>query len=198
MMQVKLVKNEKEKLQIRIIGVQAAYVNALRRYFQFEVPTMAIEDVEFRANNGILYDEMIAHRVGLLPLKTDLQSYNLKNECKCKGTGCAQCELKLTLKTVGPKTVYAADLKSKDPKVKPVFPQTPITKLLDGQELTFEATAVLGLGKEHSKWSTGLVFYKDNPTITIKKQPINAEEVMKRCNKAFLERKTDWKYKFKV
>ncbi len=58
-----------------------------------EVPTMAIEDVEFRKNNSILYDEIIAHRLGLVPLKTDLKSYNLPEKCKCKGEGCARFQL---------------------------------------------------------------------------------------------------------
>ena len=53
-----------------------------------EVPTMAIEDVEFRKNNSILYDEMLAHRLGLVVLKTDLKSYDLLEECTCKGKGC--------------------------------------------------------------------------------------------------------------
>lgn len=181
MMELKLVEQKKEKMQFKIEKTTPAYVNALRRYITFEVPTMAIEDVEFRKNNSILYDEMVAHRLGLVPLKTDLSSYNLMADCKCKGAGCAQCQLKLTLKASGPKTVYASDLKSKDPKVKPVYPGIPIVKLLDGQELELEATAVLGQGKMHAKWSTGLAYYQHIPLIKVKKQPKNPEDVAKRC-----------------
>lgn len=143
------------------------YVNALRRTIINQVPTMAIEDVEFKKNNSILYDEIIAHRLGLLVLSTDLRSYNIPSECSCKGKGCLKCTLKMTLKVKGPCIVYASDIKSKDPKVKPVYQKTIIAKLLKDQELELVATAVLGEGKEHAKWSPGLAHYIYNPTITI-------------------------------
>jgi len=161
-MEIKLVENQEKKnrLVFSVKGVDTAYANTLRRIMGFEVPVMAIEDVEFRKNTSILYDEMIAHRLGLIPLSTDLKSYNMMSECKCKGAGCASCTVKLILKVQGPCTVYASDIKSKDPEIKPLYGKMPIVKLLEGQELEFEATAVLGQGKEHSKWATGLVYYK--------------------------------------
>ncbi len=161
-MEIKLVENQEKKnrLIFSVKGVDTAYANTLRRIMGFEVPVMAIEDVEFRKNTSILYDEMIAHRLGLIPLSTDIKSYNMMNECKCKGAGCASCTVKLTLKVQGPCTVYASDIKTKDPEIKPLYGKMPIVKLLEGQELEFEATAVLGQGKEHSKWATGLVYYK--------------------------------------
>jgi DNA-directed RNA polymerase subunit D len=67
-MDVKLIETGKDAMTIRIDTIDAAYANALRRYMQFEVPVMAVEDVEFRANSGILYDEMVALRIGLIPL----------------------------------------------------------------------------------------------------------------------------------
>ncbi|MGV8087094.1 MAG: DNA-directed RNA polymerase subunit D [Candidatus Woesearchaeota archaeon] len=161
-MDIKLVENQEKKnrLIFSLKGADTAYANTLRRIMGFEVPVMAIEDVEFRKNTSILYDEMIAHRLGLIPLSTDLKSYNMMSECKCKGAGCASCTVKLILKVQGPCTVYASDIKSKDPEIKPMHGKMPIVKLLEGQELEFEATAVLGQGKEHSKWATGLVYYK--------------------------------------
>lgn len=151
---------KKNKLTFSLSGVDTAYANTLRRIMGFEVPVMAIEDIEFRKNDSILYDELLAHRIGLIPLTTDLKSYNIMNECKCKGAGCASCTVKLTLKAKGPCTVYASDIKTKDPAIKPVYGDAPIVKLLENQELELEATAILGLGKEHSKWCPGLVFYR--------------------------------------
>lgn len=161
-MEVKLVENQEKKnrLIFSLKGVDTAYANTLRRIMGFEVPVMAIEEVEFRKNTSILYDEMISHRLGLIPLTTDLKSYNMMSECKCKGAGCASCTVKLILKAQGPCTVYSSDIKSKDPEIKPINGKMPIVKLLEGQELEFEATAVLGQGKEHSKWCPGLVYYK--------------------------------------
>ncbi|MBI2134795.1 DNA-directed RNA polymerase subunit D [Candidatus Woesearchaeota archaeon] len=172
-MEVRVLENKKDEGKVSFIikDTSAAFVNALRRIIIEEVPTMAIEDVEFRKNNSILYDEMIAHRLGLMPLKTDLKSYNLPEKCKCEGKGCARCQLKLTIhvtnKKAAPITVYASDIKSKDPAVKPVYPTTPIVKLLKDQSLELEATAVLGKGKDHSKWSPALVYYKYKPVIEI-------------------------------
>ncbi len=181
-MDVKLLSKKNEKLVFSIKGEDASFVNALRRYMLVEVPTMAIESVEFRKNNSILYDEMIAHRLGLVPLKTDLKSYVQSSKCKCKGAGCAKCTLKLTLKsgkTVG--FIYASQIKSKDPKVKPVYPKTPIAKLIENQDLVFEATAVLGSGKDHMKFSPCLAFFRHNPNIVIKKNPVNAEKIVEQC-----------------
>lgn len=168
-MEVKLINkdNKKGTIIFSVSDTDHAYMNTLRRTILDNVPVMAIDEVEFRKNNSILYDEIIAHRLGLLPLSTDLKSYNLISECKCKGAGCARCTLKLTLSVKGPKMVLASDIKTKDPKVKPVFPSTPIVKLLKNQELKFEATACLGVGKEHSKFIPGLAWYTYKPIVTI-------------------------------
>jgi DNA-directed RNA polymerase subunit D len=166
-MEVRVLESDKEKGKLSFIvkDSSAAFVNTLRRVMVEEIPTMAIEDIEFRKNNSILYDEIIAHRLGLVPLKTDLKSYNLPEDCKCEGKGCARCQVKFTLKASAAGYVYASDLKSKDPAIKPVNPKTPIVKLIKGQSLEMEATAVLGKGKEHSKWSPCLAYYKYKPSI---------------------------------
>lgn len=176
-MEVKLVKKDKNQLVLNIKGVSPAYMNTLRRVVMKEVPVLAIEDVEFRKNTSALYDEIIAHRLGMLSIKTDTKTYNLPATCKCKGAGCAQCQVKMTLKAEGPKTVYAEELKSKDPKATPVHGKTPIVKLLEGQTLELEATAIMGQGKEHAKWNAALAYYKEVPHLKIKNQPSNAKEL---------------------
>ncbi|MBI2128953.1 DNA-directed RNA polymerase subunit D [Candidatus Woesearchaeota archaeon] len=182
-MEIRLLENDKKnfKLSFVIKDSTAAIVNAVRRNAISKVLTMAIEDVEFKENSSVLYDEIVAHRLGLIPLKTDLRSYTLPIKCKCEGKGCAHCQLKLTLKAKGPAVVYASDIKSKDPKVVPVYPETPIAKLTKGQELELEATAVLGSGEDHIKWSPGLVYYKNKPIVEIIKDCENREEVVKAC-----------------
>lgn len=180
-MEVKLLKKENEKLSFVLKDSHAFFANTLRRIIIEEVPTLAIEDVEFRANSSALYDEIVAHRLGLIPIKTDLKSYELPSECSCKGKGCAKCRLKLTLKAKGAGVVYAENIKSRDPKCKPVHEKMPITKLLKGQNLELEATAILGQGKEHSKWVPGLVFYKEYPLIEITKEGESCEEAANVC-----------------
>jgi len=141
-----------------------ALANALRRLMIDSVPTMAIEEIQFVKNDGALYDEMLAHRMGLLPLTTDLKGYDVK---KADEEYNAKNSLKLTLKTKGPCTVFAEDLKSKDPKVKPVNPKTPLVKLLKGQELELEATAILGTGKQHVKFAPCLAWYTYQSKVTV-------------------------------
>ena len=171
---------EAGKLSFILKGSIPAFANALRRFTVEEVPVMAIEDVEIRKNNSILYDEMVAYRLGLVPLTTDLKSYNLPSKCKCKGEGCARCQLKMTIKVKGPATVCASDIKSKDTGIKPVHSKMPIVKLLKGQDVEIEATAILGQGKEHMKWSPGLVYYKYKPSIDIGTVK-NPEAVVESC-----------------
>ena len=137
-MEIRVLENNKEQGKVSFILKDStpAFANTLRRLMIDDVPAMAIEDVEFQKNNSILYDEMIAHRLGLVPLKTDLKSYNLPDKCKCEGKGCNRCQLKMVLRaTKGSGVVYASEIKSKDPAVKPVFPNMPIVKLLKGQTL---------------------------------------------------------------
>ncbi|MFC1727876.1 DNA-directed RNA polymerase subunit D [Nanoarchaeota archaeon] len=184
-MKLKILSKDKKKEKIVFLLEESTpgFANALRRTMTEQVPTMAIEEIEFRKNSSVLYDEIIAHRMGLIPLKTDLKTYNLPENCTCKGEGCAKCTLKLILKVKGPITVLASDLQSKDPMVVPAHPNTPIVKLLKGQELELEATAVLGKGSEHAKWSPCLAFYKYKPSIDFKDSAKNVEKCVKLCPK---------------
>ena len=180
-MEVRVLENNKEqgKLFFILRDSDPIFANTLRRLMIDEVPTMAIEDVEFSKNNSILYDEMIDHRLGLIPLKTDLKSYNLPEKCKCEGKGCNRCQLKLVLRaTKGSGTVYASEIKSKDPAVKPVYSDMPIVKLLKGQTIELEATAVLGKGKNHMKWSPCHIYYKYKPIIEITGEVKNPEAII--------------------
>lgn len=179
-MDIKPLSKQGNKLTFLIKDTNNAFVNTLRRLIISEVPTMAIRRVTLVKNNSALFDEILAHRLGMVPIVTDLSSYNLSEKCTCKGAGCAKCQLIITLKAEGPLTVYASDLKFQDPKIKPVHAKIPIVKLLKGQELEFEAVATLGTGKEHAKFTPGLVYYKGYPKISIDKVK-NVEEVVKSC-----------------
>jgi DNA-directed RNA polymerase subunit D len=112
---------------------------------------------------------VLSHRLGLIPLTTDLKSYELPKSPEDIEERKAKCTLTLTLKEKGPKTVYASDLKTSDPKVKPVFPKTPIVILLKNQEVELLAVAVMGKGKDHAKWSPGHIWYTYKPTLKISK-----------------------------
>lgn len=188
-MEIVLLHQDKDKMNVTFIMKKADPViaNMLRRLILEEVPTMAVEDVEISKNNSIMYDEIVAHRLGLIPLTTDLKSYILNDECKCEGKGCARCTVQMTLKKKD-SMVYASNIESKDPKIVPVYPKTPIVKLLKGQDFEAILTAQLGKGRDHMKWAPGVVWYKYKPVIDINQSNIkDPEAVIKVCPKGVLE-----------
>ena len=136
--------------------------NAIRRIILDEVPTFAIEDVEFVRNDSAIYEEALAHRLGLVPIKTDLIAYNLKDECSCGGIGCALCEVKMTISQDEEGYVRSSSIKSDDPQIVPADDQIIITKLLPGKTFQANLKAVLGKGKEHAKWSPAHTYLKEN------------------------------------
>lgn len=146
------------------------------------IPTMAIEWVDFIKNSSALSDEIIANRLGQIPLTFDKKIYNLHESCKCKGKGCSRCQVKLSLKRIGPCTVYSEDLKSRNKDVKAIFEKIPIVELFEDEELEFEAIAQLGTGKEHAKWQAAVVGYKNTPIISVKvKNKKDFEKYIKVC-----------------
>ena len=168
-MKLEVLHKDKNKAVFVIEGINAPIANMIRRYVMNYVPTLAIEEVEFSKNSSALYDEILAHRLGLIPIKTDLKSYNFMGDCKCKGKGCNHCQLILALKSKGPCTVYSGGLESKDKDCTPVYDKMPIVKLLEDQELKIEAVAVLGMGKDHAKFCPGLIYYRGYPDIKVNK-----------------------------
>lgn len=158
-MKIKVLDKKDNELVFMIEGINNTIANTIRRIIIAEVPTLAVDEVTFVKNQTALYDEVLAHRIGLMPIKTDLKAYSLKDGANTKAT----TELKLTLKVKGPNTVYSGDFKSKDPKCIPVFDNIPLITLLKDKELVIQATAILGKGKYHMKFSSGLCYYINAP-----------------------------------
>ena len=167
-MEIKFLSKDKNKFSFRITDTDHVFVNTLRRIIMEEVPTLAIDEVNFAENTSALYDEMIALRLGLIPLKTDLKSYIFPDEAKNESDPRTFLNFKLTAK--GPITVYASDLQSQDPKIEPAYKKMIIVKLLKDQKLELEATAKLGKGKEHMKFSPALAHFYNVSTVNVKKR----------------------------
>jgi DNA-directed RNA polymerase subunit D len=139
---IKEINYDKEKNKMDFItDMPISLANAIRRS-ALEIPIMAVDEVEITKNDSALYDEIIAHRIGLIPIKTDKSSK----------------EVKFKLKEIGPKTVYATDIK---PSIETDY-KIPIVILDNEQELEIVAEARLGKGIEHIKYSPGLVYYRHN------------------------------------
>jgi DNA-directed RNA polymerase subunit D len=154
--EIQILEKTDDFMRFIVRGVNVPYVNALRRIMLTEVPIMAIDEVVILENSSILHDEILAHRIGFIPLKTDLDSYNLPDECKCESElGCNLCRANLILEAEATDkaiTVYSGDLKSENPDIAPVSSKIPIVKLAPEQKINLEAYARLGKGKKHAKW----------------------------------------------
>ena len=161
-------------------GATPSLLNALRRTMLSQVPKLAIEDVTIYDNTSALFDEMVAHRLSLLPVPTDLNAFNRRwkdnnaspreAECPtCGGEGCSSCTVLFTLSKEGPCMVLSGDLvPAADAKYKIVDPKIPIVKLLEGQRVMLEAGAILGTGIEHAKWqAVTAVGYLEYPQIKV-------------------------------
>ncbi|NYT18070.1 MAG: DNA-directed RNA polymerase subunit D [Methanobacteriales archaeon] len=166
-MEIEIKNQDDQELVFTIEGADVSLVNALRRIATVEVPTLAIETVQFTRNDARIFDEALAHRLGLVPIITDLEVVIPQEECDCEDY-CSRCSVSFTLKGKGPKTLYSGDLKSSDPQIKPVLDTIPLVKLREGEELELEAIAQLGTGSQHAKWQpTTSCAYKHYPQITI-------------------------------
>jgi len=144
---IQVLTSDKKKISIKLKGVTLQYANALRRICLNGVPIYAIDTVDMIENSSVLADEGIAHRLGLIPLKTDLSRSDESDS-----------RIMLTLDsgdaTETGRTVTSAELSSDDQVVKPSSDQIPIVHLAPGQKLKFEAYAKLGKGTEHAKWNS--------------------------------------------
>lgn len=173
-MKIKIIEKGREEIKFEVEKITPAFANALRRVMMMEVPILAIEDVDFRINDSPLFDEVISHRLGLIPLKFRPNMLNKKGECSCGGEGCINCQVVFVLDKTGPCTVYSSDMKSTNPEVEPLYEKIPIAKLGENQRLSLEATALIGTGKEHAKWKASNAFYSyDNDVFTFTVETIS-------------------------
>jgi len=157
------------KAEFVISDTSPAFANALRRVISADVPKMAIDNVEFhlgpimdekgQAYESVspMFDEIVAHRLSMIPIPTDLEAFNFKSKCSCNGEGCPSCTIMYSLNKKGPCTVYSGDLEPVgDAKFRIKDDLIPIVKLAHDQALLIYATAELGTGKQHAKWQVAI------------------------------------------
>jgi len=167
-MELSFVRVADNEVRFYLSGAWPALANSIRREMISGVPTLAIDDVRIYDNTSVLFDEMLAHRLGLIPLRTDLSSHVPKDQCSCQGAGCPSCTATYTLSVEGPRMVYSRDLIPQDSGAGPVHEDIPIVKLNEDQKVVIEAKAHLSTGREHAKWqATTACGYKNYPVITI-------------------------------
>ena len=145
MSSIQILTSNDKKISVKLKGISLDYANALRRICLNGVPIFAIDTVDILENSSVLPDEGIAHTLGMIPLKTELN-----------GTDESNHRIAFVLdsgNTENMKIVTSAELESKDEIVKPISKQIPIVHLAPGQRIKLEAYARLGRGTEHAKWN---------------------------------------------
>ncbi len=191
-----VLEQDKHKLVFVIEGISIEMINSIRRIILTEIPVMAIDEVIILKNDSPLYDEILAHRLGLIPLTTDLETYNLPQECECGGFGCPLCQVSLicdiTNDTNAPLEILSGDLKSNDPKIVPVNPNIPIVKIDKNAKIILEAYAIMGRAKDHAKWqAVSNVAFRYYPIIELNPEdltdPEENETIVKMCPKKLFE-----------
>jgi len=155
---LEVINKDNQKMSVKLKGVPLQYANALRRICLNGVPVFAIDTVDIIENTSVLPDEGLAHRLGLIPLKTDLSRFNEPSKCECQSeTGCSNCKVMLVLDSGGSdvtKTVLSNEISSEDDSIKPVSDKIAIVQLAPNQRIKVECYARLGRGTEHAKWNS--------------------------------------------
>ena len=146
-MKIEIKEESQQKAKFSISGVGVGVANALRRTAMNSVNTFAIDRVSFYENSSAMFDDYIAHRIGLVPIRTPTKGYNKTDE------------ILFTFEASGPKTVYSGDMQSSDADVTVANPSIPLMKLAESQRLRVEGKAVLGSGSRHSKFQPGIISY---------------------------------------
>lgn len=185
-MKIKIIGRKEGNLRFLLEGANPAFANTLRRIMLAEIPNMAIDTTEFHDNTSALFDEIVAHRLGLIPLAFDPDKFNMPHECKCGGKGCPSCQAFFALEKTGPAMVYSSDLKSSNKGVKPTSPDFPVVKLLKDQHIKLEAIARLGKGKDHAKFQAANVSYSYLLSLEVSKAD-DFKRIVNACPKGVLQ-----------
>ena len=155
-MKIEVKELKTKKAVLKIEDTQPYFVNSLRRTMIADLPKLAVDDVIIYDNTSALFDEIIAHRLGLVPIPTDLSLLKFKEDCVCKGKGCPTCTVRYTLSKEGEGTVLSGDLQPSEKSWSITEDKIPIVKLYGDQRLILEVEAILGRGSDDAKWQSVL------------------------------------------
>ena len=166
------------RIRIHITDANASEVNSIRRTILSDVPKMAITKVRFEQGTieedgkilesvNVLPDEMLAHRLAMVPIPTYLDEFLFPQDDPNNANkpeeewGSPQSEIIYHCSIKGPSdsesmTVYAGDMNvlgETKLQIKEEHAKIPLTTLSTGQFLEFYAYASLGRGRDHAKWN---------------------------------------------
>ncbi len=170
MVSVKVLQYSDDYLKLVVEGVKPSLINSFRRILITDVPVLAIDRVIILDNTTVMYDEVLAHRLAMIPLKTNLDKLPKIEECEDELVDPSLCQVRYQLSVKANDqvvSVYAKDLIPDDPDFAPVYPDTLIVKMSKGQVLSIEAYAKLGRARDHAKWQACLASYYYYPKVQL-------------------------------
>lgn len=146
-MKLIVLENTPRVFRFRLESASINLANALRRIAINSIACFAIDSVTFYENSSSIFDEYIAHRIGLVPILTP-NGFGEKDQVLFK----AEMD--------GPGIMYSKNLESNEKDVKVANGNIPIIKLATGQRVRIEGKAVMGTAARSAKFQPGIVTYK--------------------------------------
>jgi len=150
--EVEFVDRGDREARFLVRNITPAFANGIRRAMVADVPTFSVDELRVVENSSVMFDEQIALRLGLVPLTTPLDDFEV-GDTVTLSLDVSGPDREGTMETV---TAYSGDIVSSDDLVGPADENIPIIDLKPDQRLELEADAVLDRGREHAKHQGGV------------------------------------------
>lgn len=165
MPRVRVLESTRDVIRLELEGVGRAYANGLRRAIYGDVPSLAVDAAFFASNNTSFTEEFLAHRLGLVPIRTEqgLDAVEYWYDCTrphCAERACPNCtyEGRLVMANGGSEPLLVTDRDIQLPEGLATLsqlgwrPPIPLLKLAPHEDVDVRLWIVKGKGKLHAKW----------------------------------------------
>jgi DNA-directed RNA polymerase II subunit RPB3 len=171
-----VLKRQPTSITLNVTNIDTKTMNKLRISIMSEIPTIAIDTVTIDQNTTSFLDEILAHRLCLVPIQI-IDPSILNCSCPCntntlldannEDNACGGCQIEFELSTTcnsGEGYVTTSLLRTKSDKVKMAYSDIPIVQIQHGQTLAFKAKTQKGIGDTHAKWSpVSVISFDETP-----------------------------------
>jgi DNA-directed RNA polymerase subunit D len=182
-LKIKILEKNDTEVKFLLEDSNPQFANSLRRIMIGEVPILTIGSVDFTTNDSVLYNEVISHRMGMIPLVFTPKDFEFKGDDESSSDN----EVVFAINKKGPSMVYSKDMKSSNPDVKPLYDNIPIVELFGDQKLKLEASATLGLGINHARYQAASAYFRYFPSAKTEGKLVNIDEIIRSCPKGAID-----------